>query len=288
LKSAPVFHFEIEQNEYFYFSYRRSNSGFGINYQPVKNAWQKTPKCRDANTFLPNDHLQVSVAMISEMDLQKPTAGFKDPVLGPQHTFRAILEAMAKPGLLVKINSKLYLPERLNAASAAICLTLFDDETPVWTDLSWNSSAVDWFQSQCGCSVVTEPCMAHFALITQPTIMPPLDDFKIGDEAHPESAATLIVQVERFDDNHDKILSGPLTKTSTHFSPVGIRSQFWKQWQLQAALFPLGVDVFFTCNDILAALPRTTQVSDPIVGQIKIKKGGSDLNRPETDRNVCA
>jgi alpha-D-ribose 1-methylphosphonate 5-triphosphate synthase subunit PhnH len=227
--------------------------------------------------------------MTSEMDVQELAPGFENPVLGPQQTFRAILEAMAHPGMLVKIKSKLYIPELLNPASAAVCLTLFDDETPLWTDLSWNSSAVNWFQSQCGCSVVTESCMAHFALITQPSAMPSLDDFKIGDEEHPESAATLILQVDRFNDDNHKILSGPGIKTTTHFSPEGIRPQFWKEWQLQAALFPLGADVFFTCNDILAALPRTTQVSDSIVSrQKKIKKGGSDLNRPKTDRNVCA
>jgi alpha-D-ribose 1-methylphosphonate 5-triphosphate synthase subunit PhnH len=227
--------------------------------------------------------------MTSEMDVQELAPGFENPVLGPQQTFRAILEAMAHPGMRVKINSKLYIPELLNTASAAVCLTLFDDETPVWTDLSWNSSAINWFQSQCGCSVVTEPCMAHFALITQPSTMPPLDDFKIGDDEHPESAATLIIQVDRFNGDKVKSLSGPGIKTTTYFSPKGIRPQFWKEWQLQAALFPLGVDVFFTCNDILAALPRTTQVSDPIVsGQKIIKEGGSDLNRPKTDRNVCA
>jgi alpha-D-ribose 1-methylphosphonate 5-triphosphate synthase subunit PhnH len=212
----------------------------------------------------------MSAAMISEIDLKEPTLGFEDPVLGPQQPFRAILEAMAHPGMPVKINSKLYFPERLNTASAAVCLTLLDDETPLWTDLSWNSSAVHWFQSQCGCSVVTEPSMAHFALITRPSAMPPLDDFKIGDEDRPESAATLIVQVERFNDHNDKILSGPGTKSGTHFSPVGIHSQFWEQWQGQEALFPLGVDVFFTCKDLLAALPRTTQVSDRILpGQAK-------------------
>jgi alpha-D-ribose 1-methylphosphonate 5-triphosphate synthase subunit PhnH len=78
--------------------------------------------------------------MISEMDLQEPAPGFENPVLGPQQTFRAILEAMAKPGIPVKIKSRLYFPEGLNTASAAVCLTLFDNETPLWTDLNWNSS----------------------------------------------------------------------------------------------------------------------------------------------------
>jgi alpha-D-ribose 1-methylphosphonate 5-triphosphate synthase subunit PhnH len=203
--------------------------------------------------------------MISEIGVHVTALGFEDPVLGPQETFRTILEALAHPGQLVKIKSKLNVPEILNPASAATCLTLLDDETPLWTDLSWNSSVIEWFQFHCGCSVVTEPCMAHFALITQPAAMPPLDDFKIGDNEHPESAATLIVQVERFNDHNGKILSGPGIKTTNYFAPAGIRANFWEQWHLQAALFPLGVDVFFTSNDILAALPRTTQVSGPIV-----------------------
>mgnify|MGYP000131453347 FL=1 len=203
--------------------------------------------------------------MISEMDVPKtPLPGFLNPVLGPQQTFRAIIEAMARPGQLIKIKSKLNNIEMLNMASAAVCLTLLDDETPLWTDLSWNCTAVNWFQIHCGCSVVTEPCMAHFALITRPADMPLLDDFKIGDEEHPESAATLIIQVEGFNDPNVKILGGSGIKSTTHFAPAGIPKIFWQQWQLQAALFPLGVDIFFTSNDILAALPRTTQIIDSI------------------------
>jgi alpha-D-ribose 1-methylphosphonate 5-triphosphate synthase subunit PhnH len=198
-----------------------------------------------------------------EMDTQTTPQGFEDPVSGPQKTFRAILEAMAYPGQLIKLTNKLHIPPQLNTASAAACLTLLDNETPLWTDLSWDSSAIDWFQFHCGCSVVTEPCMAHFALITQSAAMPPLDHFNIGDDQHPESAATLIVQVERFNDHQVKILSGPGIKTTVHFGPSGIQPAFWEEWQLQAALFPLGVDVFFTCNDMLAALPRTTQINNP-------------------------
>jgi len=203
--------------------------------------------------------------MKSAVDVPALEPGFENPVLGPQQTFRAILDALAHPGQLVKIKSKLNVPEILYPASAATCLTLLDDETPLWTDLSWNSSAIEWFQFHCGCSVVTEPCMAHFALITQPAAMPSLDDFKIGDNEHPESAATLIVQVEQFNSHNGKILRGPGIRTSIHFAPAGIQANFWEQWQVQAALFPLGVDVFFTCNNSLAALPRTTQVSIPVV-----------------------
>jgi alpha-D-ribose 1-methylphosphonate 5-triphosphate synthase subunit PhnH len=201
--------------------------------------------------------------MISEIGAPVRAPGFEDPVLGPQQTFRAILDAMAHPGQLIKIKSKLHIPEILNPASAAACLTLLDHETPLWTDLSWNSTAINWFQLHCGCSVVTEPCMAHFALITQPANMPPLDDFKLGNDGYPISASTLIVQVERFNDPNGKMLSGPGIKTTSYFAPGSISPEFWIQWQVQAALFPLGVDVFFTCNNLLAALPRTTQVSDP-------------------------
>jgi alpha-D-ribose 1-methylphosphonate 5-triphosphate synthase subunit PhnH len=225
--------------------------------------------------------------MKSGMEVQELTPAFENPELGSEQTFRAILTAMVYAGRLVKIRSKLSVPERLNKASAAVCLTLLNPETPLWTDLGWNSAAINWFQFHSGCSVVTEPCMAHFALITQPADMPLLDDFKIGENEHPESAATLIIQVEGFNDPNVKILGGSGTKSTTPFAPAGVPKNFWQQWQLQAALFPLGVDIFFTCDDILAALPRTTQINDSTTHQIeKIKKGSSHWNRPHKDRKI--
>jgi alpha-D-ribose 1-methylphosphonate 5-triphosphate synthase subunit PhnH len=211
--------------------------------------------------------------LITEINI--PTTqwpGFLNPVLGPQKTFRAIIEAMARPGQLIRIKCKVNRPEMLNLASAAVCLTLLDDETPLWTDLSWNCSAVNWFQVHCGCSLVTEPCMADFALITRPADMPPLDDFRIGNEQHPESAATLIVEVEGFNDANGKVLGMPGIKPTTHFAPEGIAGDFWEQWQLQAAFFPLGVDILFTCGDRLAALPRTTELCHSTPRTKKTKK----------------
>jgi alpha-D-ribose 1-methylphosphonate 5-triphosphate synthase subunit PhnH len=200
--------------------------------------------------------------MASENDAGALTPAFENPELGSEQTFRAILEAMVQPGLLVKINHNLSISDSVNTASAAVCLTLLNAQTLLWSDLDWGSTAISWFEFHCRCSVVTEPCMAHFALITQPTSMPLLDDFKIGEDKHPASAATLIIQVEGFNDPNVKILGGPGIKSATPFAPAGVPKNFWEQWQLQAALFPLGVDIFFTCNDILAALPRTTQINN--------------------------
>jgi alpha-D-ribose 1-methylphosphonate 5-triphosphate synthase subunit PhnH len=201
-----------------------------------------------------------------------PLPGFLNPVLGSQQTFRSIIEALARPGQLIRIKCKVNNLEMLNLASAAVCLTLLDDETPLWTDLSWSCTAVNWFQVNCGCSIVTEPCMADFALITRPADMPPLDDFRIGNEQHPESAATLIMQVVGFNDANAKFLAVPGIKSTTPFAPEGIPLNFWEQWQLQAAFFPLGVDIFFTCGDLLAALPRTTELCHATTGAKRLNK----------------
>jgi alpha-D-ribose 1-methylphosphonate 5-triphosphate synthase subunit PhnH len=75
--------------------------------------------------------------------------------------------------------------------------------------------------------------------------MPLLDDFKIGDEEHPESAATLIIQVEEFNDTNGQILRVPGIKSTTPFAPKGIPVNFWEQWQLQAALLPVRGTPFY-------------------------------------------
>jgi phosphonate C-P lyase system protein PhnH len=132
---------------------------------------------------------------------------FDNPALGSQQTFRSILAAMDHPGQLVTIREIPQAPDVLNSASAATCLTLLDYETPVWTDVDRKSPAISWLQSGCGGAVVTETCMANFAIITKPAAMPALDRFRVGQYEYPDKATTIVVQV-------DDILPSPVNRYS--------------------------------------------------------------------------
>jgi alpha-D-ribose 1-methylphosphonate 5-triphosphate synthase subunit PhnH len=182
--------------------------------------------------------------------------GFDDPALGSQQTFRAILAAMEQPGRLVTVPENPYAPDVLNSASAAACLTLLDYETPVWTDIDEGSPAIGWLQFGCGSSIVTEPCMANFALITNPAAMPALDYFRIGRYEYPEKATTIVVQVDDIlpvpDDKQFNIFGN----NTNRLELVGVPENFWRQWQQISRLYPAGLDIFFTCDDVLTAWPK--------------------------------
>jgi alpha-D-ribose 1-methylphosphonate 5-triphosphate synthase subunit PhnH len=194
--------------------------------------------------------------MHSSMDLYQLIPGFDDSELVAQQNFRAIVKALDNPGRLVKIKNRFPVPGVLNPASAAIFLTLGSDEAPVWADLSWSSPLIEWFQYQCGCSIVTEPCMASLALITKPIAMPPLDHFRIGGEEQSDTSATLIIQVDELFAN---TISSP-TRTRKNETlirkPIKEPINFWDHWQQQSTFFSPDVDIFLTCDDVMISLPH--------------------------------
>jgi alpha-D-ribose 1-methylphosphonate 5-triphosphate synthase subunit PhnH len=181
--------------------------------------------------------------------------GFNDPDLGSHQTFRAIFTAMDHPGQIVTICENPNGPDVLNSASAATCLTLLDYETPVWTDVDWKNPAINWLQFDCESCIVTEPCMANYAIITKPAGMPALDYFMIGSDKYPEKATTMVIQVDDILPSTDNKYSNIFFEKTAQLELKGVPDKFWNQWQYLSDMYPLGIDIFFTCDDVLIALP---------------------------------
>jgi phosphonate C-P lyase system protein PhnH len=165
--------------------------------------------------------------------------GFDDSALGSPQTFRAIFAAMEHPGQLITIGENPNAPDVLNSACAATCLTLLACETPVWTDVARESPAISWLQFGCGGAVVTESCMANFAIITKPATMPALECFRGGLYKYPDKATTIVIQV-------DDILPSAVNKDSNIFFDntvqldlKGVPNKFWNQWRQLSGLYPL-------------------------------------------------
>ncbi len=80
------------------------------------------------------------------------TPGFADPVLDGQATFRAVLEAMSRPGRIQRAGSALRPPAPLNQAAAAVLLTLADADTGFAHDAG--AAAEAWLRFHCGMPLV--------------------------------------------------------------------------------------------------------------------------------------
>ena len=188
-----------------------------------------------------------------------PAAGFADPVLGAQSTFRAVLDAFAEPGRIVReAGAGLAPPAPLHRASFALSLTLLDFETPVWLDPNLDAAPVrNALRFHCGCPLVSEPEAAAFALIGSPSEMPPLERFAVGTSDYPDRGATLVLQVERLEEVGGLTLAGPGIRGSRQLDAAPLPPGFDARWAANRALYPQGLDLVLVAGDRLAALPRS-------------------------------
>ena len=187
--------------------------------------------------------------------------GFGSPVRDSQAVFRRVLAAMSEPGTVREIGVDLEPPTALDSATAALCLTLLDFETPVWLDAAADSDETRaWLRFHCGCPLAANAGAAHFAVLAAPAAMPPLADFRLGSEAYPDESATLVMQVASLEEGETITLGGPGIEDCRDFRAAGVVEGFWKQRRELESLFPQGVDLVFAAGASLAAVPRSTQV----------------------------
>ena len=182
------------------------------------------------------------------------TAGFAEPVLDAQRCFRAVLDAMARPGRVRRLPGLPEPPAPLGAAAAAVLLTLADADTPVWLD--GGAEAEAWLRFHAGAPVVAQPAEAAFLLACGTP--PALHDLAQGSQEEPHRSATLVLQVAALEEGAGWRLTGPGIEQAHRLRVAGLPAGFAAEWQANHARFPRGIDLVLCAGDRLAALPRTT------------------------------
>ena len=181
------------------------------------------------------------------------TGGFATPPTDSARAFRAILDALARPGTIRPVDGAAP-PAPLSPAAGAIALTLLDGTTPVHLAGALDCAAVrDWLTFHTGAPLVSAE-EAAFAFGRLPDLIP-LNRFAIGTPEYPDRAATLVIEVDRLEPSGARLI-GPGIKGHALLSlPTA-------PFRANHLLFPLGFDAFLTCGDRIAGLPRSTQVED--------------------------
>jgi alpha-D-ribose 1-methylphosphonate 5-triphosphate synthase subunit PhnH len=190
------------------------------------------------------------------------TAAFVDPVSSAQATFRAILDAMARPGSLRPLTVSLSAPPPMNRGAAAVALTLCDQDTPVWLDAELRASArvCEWLRFHCGCPLVEEPEQAAFAFVSRAADVPAFEDFNIGTADYPDRSTTVVLQVKTLSSAPGLVLTGPGIRDARTLNAELLPNDMVRRLARNRSLFPRGVDLILATQDAVAALPRSVRV----------------------------
>ncbi|MEP9398704.1 phosphonate C-P lyase system protein PhnH [Mesorhizobium sp. KR2-14] len=196
------------------------------------------------------------------MQTEAIDGGFANPVFDAQVVFRAVMDAMARPGTIQPCGELTAPPAPLAPVAAAVALALCDADTPLWLDPALQASAAarHWLGFHTGAPLAHTPADAHFALVSDPAELISLENFAQGSQEYPDRSTTLILQVPSLSGGETLQLEGPGIETSLAFAPVSLPRHFVEQWKQNRARFPRGVDVILAAPEGVACLPRTTRI----------------------------
>lgn len=180
--------------------------------------------------------------------------GFSDAPVEAARAFRAVLEALARPGRIEAVTGAAP-PAPLSVAAGVILLTLCDPTTPLHLAPSHDTPELrKWIAFHTGAPLVGAET-AVFALGTWAALHP-LHRFAIGTPEYPDRSATLVVEVPHLVAEGAR-LTGPGIRDAAHLSLPEVAA-----FRANRVLYPLGFDAFLTCGDRLAGLPRSVEVEE--------------------------
>lgn len=190
-------------------------------------------------------------------------AGFADKVLSAQTTFRSVMDAMARPGSVQRVAATSGAPAAMMRGTAAIALTLFDHDTPVWLDplLSETPDVGKWLKFHTGAPVIADPAVSSFAVVGDARALPALDRFAFGTNEYPDRSTTVILQVESLTQGAAFELRGPGIDGAAMLRATLQPADLFERLAINATLFPRGIDVVLVADDAVVAIPRTTRLA---------------------------
>jgi alpha-D-ribose 1-methylphosphonate 5-triphosphate synthase subunit PhnH len=195
--------------------------------------------------------------------IAKLPAGFADKVLSAQSTFRSVMDAMARPGSLQQAVAAVGTPGPMMHGTAAIALTLFDHDTPIWLDaeMSGTSEVAKWLKFHSGAPVVDDPAICSFALIGNGAALPDLSNFSFGTNEYPDRSTTLILQVDSLKHGSAYELRGPGIDGTASLRAMIAPADLFDRLALNETMFPRGIDVVLVSGETIVAIPRTTRLA---------------------------
>ena len=188
--------------------------------------------------------------------------GFADTVLSAQSTFRSVMDAVARPGSVQRIVPVAGTPDTMMRGTAAIALTLFDHDTPLWLDarMAESTDVLKWLKFHTGAPVVQDTSIASFALVSDGGALLPLERFALGTNEYPDRSTTVIIQADSLDSGRGFELRGPgIDGVATLHASIKPFDLF-ERLRVNETLFPRGIDVVLVADDAVVAIPRTTRV----------------------------
>jgi alpha-D-ribose 1-methylphosphonate 5-triphosphate synthase subunit PhnH len=203
------------------------------------------------------------------------TPGFADATHGAQQTFRALLDAMARPGSvheLPPVAAAGIVPpptgqadRPLSVGTAAVLLTLLDAECsvrlagslaspPALAYLRFHTGVRPALPGEAAAFCVTRGADADAALWQR---------LELGSDEAPQRGATLIVEVDALGGAGAATrlrLAGPGIATTQGLAVGGLSPAFWAWRSALAPLLPRGIELILVCGARIAAIPRTTRI----------------------------
>ena len=175
-----------------------------------------------------------------------------------QHTFRALLNALANPGR----PQTLPAPEQMPAGYPPSIIGLLSllDATVMVGFPNAVPDLVQWLVFHTGTSVAPME-RADFIYVPQGQARPALASLRQGLLDAPETSATLMLEIPSFSGGRALELSGPGIQTSEIITPV-LDPGLISEWQRQSGRFPRGVDIFLLCGTDVIGLPRSTAIRE--------------------------